>query len=58
VQLVGLKLKETEYILIDDWKNISCRDIKIKNVVLNKVNDYKYLGSWVENSEPDFKIRK
>ena len=30
----------------------------LENGILNKVNDYKYLGSWLENSEHDFKIRK
>ena len=40
-----MNLSKTKYI----WENIALRNIKLKNGVFNKVNDYKYLGSWLEN---------
>ena len=49
---------KTEYILIGDWGNKIQKTIKIKNGNLNKVVDYKYLGSWLFSSEKDFKVRK
>ena len=57
---VGLRLNKskTEYILVGDWGNKKQRDIKISGGVLNKVEDYKYLRSWLLNSTTDFKNRK
>eukprot|EP01035_Chromulina_nebulosa_P038333 gene38333-51774_t len=58
--IVGLRVNQmkTEYILIGDWGNKIQKTIKIKNGNLNKVDDYKYLGSWLFSSEKDFKVRK
>ena len=57
---VGLKINQskTEYILVGDWGNKTQRDIKIAAGPLKRVEDYKYLGSWLLNSTTDFKIRK
>ena len=53
---VGLRLnsKKTEYLtfnLPDELKTIG-------NVELRKVEDFKYLKSWVKASDTDFKVRK
>ena len=53
---VGLRLnpKKTEYLtfnLPDELKTIG-------NVELRKVEDFKYLRSWVKASDTDFKVRK
>jgi len=58
---VGLKInqKKTEYILYGSWDiNKTHRSIKVKEGRLNRVEDYKYLGSWILNSKKDFLIRK
>ena len=49
---VGLRinLSKTEYILVGEWDNRKQRDIKIKSGILKRVDDYKYLGSWLLNS--------
>ena len=59
-QTVGLKINQgkTEYILVGDWGDKKKRDIKVKAGPLKRVDDYKYLGSWLLNSKADFKIRK
>jgi hypothetical protein len=59
-QTVGLKINQgkTEYILVGDWGDKKQRDIKVKAGPLKRVDDYKYLGSWLLNSKADFKIRK
>ena len=57
---VGLKINQskTEYILVGDWGNRKQKSIRIKSGLLNRVEDYKYLGSWLLNSTTDFNIRK
>ena len=57
---VGLRINQskTEYILVGDWGDKKQRDIKIAAGPLKRVEDYKYLGSWLLNSTIDFKIRK
>ena len=63
-QLVGLKINvaKTEYLLIGDWssqKN-SPNGFHIASSngsVLQEVPDFKYLGSWILNTESDFKVR-
>ena len=44
--------------LIGAWGENRQKDIKIKDGVLKLVTDYKYLGSWLEDSVKDFKIRR
>ena len=57
---VGLRINQskTEYIFVGDWGDRKQRDIKIAAGPLKRVEDYKYLGSWLLNSTTDFKIRK
>jgi hypothetical protein len=57
---VGLKIndKKTEYILVGDWGKRVQKSIKVSSGTLKRVDDYKYLGSWLLNSTADFKIRK
>ena len=57
---VGLKMneKETEYILVGDWGKRKQKNIKVSSGKLKRVEDYKYLGSWLLNSSTDFRIRK
>jgi len=38
--------------------NKTYRNIKVKEGLLNRVEDYKYLGGWILNSNKDFLIRK
>ena len=56
---VGQKINQlkSEYMLVGDWGEKKQRVIKIKAGALKLVTDYKYLGSWLENSVKDFKIR-
>ena len=46
---VGLKINQskTEYILVGDWGKKAQRNIKITAGPLKRVEDYKYLGSWL-----------
>ena len=55
---VGLRINQskTEYIFVGDWGDRKQRDIKIAAGPLKRVEDYKYLGSWLLNSTTDFKI--
>ena len=57
---VGLRinLNKTEYILVGEWGNRKQKSIRIQSGVLKRVEDYKYLGSWLLNSQKDFEIRK
>ena len=57
---VGLKinLNKTEYILVGEWGAKKQKSIKIQSGTLKRVEDYKYLGSWLLNSQKDFEIRK
>ena len=57
---VGLKINQgkTEYILVGDWGSKKQRGIKVCGGFLKRVEDYKYLGSWLLNSTTDFKIRR
>jgi hypothetical protein len=57
---VGLRINQskTEYILVCDWGDKKPRDIKISTGSLKRVDDYKYLGSWLLNSTTDFKVRR
>jgi len=57
---VGLRINQskTEYILVGDWGVRKQRDVKISTGPLKRIDDYKYLGSWLLNSTTDFKIRK
>ena len=57
---VGLRINQlkTEYILVDDWEKIRLKPIKVKHGELKRVEGYKYLGSWLLNSEADFQVRK
>ena len=55
---VGLRLNisKTEYLQVGDWKNES-GFIMVNNTPLKKVEDYKYLGSWIFGSEKDMRVR-
>jgi hypothetical protein len=57
---VGLRInqKKSEYILVGAWGDKKQRDIKVSTGTLKRVEDYKYLGSWLLNSKADFTIRK
>jgi hypothetical protein len=58
---VGLKInqKKTEYMLYGSWDETKPhRSIKVREGLLNQVEDYKYLGNWILNSKKDFLIRK
>ena len=50
--------KKSEFILFGEWGVKKQRDIKVLAGPLQKVEDYKYLGSWLLNSTTDFLIRK
>ena len=49
---------KSELILFGEWGVKKQRDIKVLAGPLQKVEDYKYLGSWLLNSTTDFLIRK
>ena len=57
---VGLRLnaKKTEVITynIDPQKKVPL--MTTEGIALKEVNDFKYLGSWVNSSEQDLKVRK
>ena len=57
---VGLHLNETKTKYINNCKtnNINYEIKTLNNTVLGKVDDYKYLGSFISNSEKDFNTRK
>ena len=57
-ETVGLRLNifKTEYIQVGDWKNEEA-SFPVNNSPLKKVEDYKYLGSWILNSEKDMRVR-
>ena len=57
---VGLRInqKKTEYILVGDWGSKRQKNIKISSGPLKRVEDYKYLGSWLLNSQTDFENRR
>ena len=58
---VGLKINQlkSEYMLVGEWgETKNMRKIRIKAGQLKLVTDYKYLGSWLENSVKDFKTRR
>ena len=57
---VGLRINasKTEYILVGEWNLKRVRQIRVRAGPLKRVEDYKYLGSWIFNSTEDFKIRK
>ena len=44
--------------MVGEWGNRKQRAIRVKSGVLNRVNDYKHLGSWLLNSNSNFEIRK
>ena len=55
--LIGLHCNEnkTEYINTD----VNCRDLKsLSGVNLKRVEDFKYLGTWIMDSEKDLKSPK
>ena len=54
---VGLNINEdkTEYITINIPNNT---ELQANGKTLNRVDNFKYLGSWVENTSKDLKIRK
>jgi len=61
---VGLKINasKTEYLLSGDWSKLKsrkkCFTLKLNSgTILNEVQDFKYLGSWLVSSVNDFKIR-
>ena len=58
---VGLKINcakgKTEYILVGDFSEDSVI-IKIGDTIINRVDDYKYLGSWLMDTEKEFNCRK
>jgi len=55
---VGLKinLKKTEYLLVGAW--VDPVMISLSSGPLARVDDFKYLGSWLMNSMKDFEVRK
>ena len=57
---VGLKINQlkSEYMLVGAWGGRKLRNIRIRAGALKLVTDYKYLGSWLEDSVKDFKIRR
>ena len=57
---VGLRINasKTEYILVGEWGLRRVKQIKVCAGPLKRVEDYKYLGSWILNSKEDFQIRK
>ena len=58
---VGLYLNETktEYLFNSQTNNNDSFEMKtLNNATLKRVNDYKYLGSYVSSSEKDFNVRK
>ena len=57
---VGLRInqKKSEYILVGAWGDTKQREIKVSTGTLKRVEDYKYLGSWLLNSKADFTIHK
>jgi hypothetical protein len=58
---VGLKINtgkgKTEYILVGDFSK-EVVNISVDDKVIAKVDDFKYLGSWIMSSEKDFLTRK
>ena len=54
---VGLNINEdkTEYMTINIPNNT---ELQANGKTLNRVDNFKYLGSWVENTSKDLKIRK
>jgi hypothetical protein len=57
---VGLKINtnKTEYMLIGRWENLSDIVLFTTTGSLRRVNDFKYLGSWLRDSTADFLARK
>ena len=57
---VGLKINKskTEFMLIGKWPNKDKIKILLSTGNINLVEDYKYLGSWLINSNKDFEVRK
>ena len=57
---VGLRInqKKTEFILVGDWISKNLHTISTRDGPLKRVDDYKYLGSWLLNSDKDFRVRK
>jgi hypothetical protein len=55
---VGLKinLKKTEYLLVGAW--VDPVMVSLSSGPLARVDDFKYLGSWLMNSMKDFEVRK
>lgn len=58
---VGLKINtgkgKTEYILVGDFSKEAV-NISVDDKVIAKVDDFKYLGSWIMSSEKDFLTRR
>ena len=51
-----MNCNKTEYMLVKD-----CEHEEVKSLngsILNQVNDFKYLGSYISSSKKDFEIRK
>jgi hypothetical protein len=59
---VGLKINvgpgKTEYMLIGNWPQKEQIALKLDDLIIQRVLDYKYLGSYLLNSEKDFEVRK
>jgi len=55
---VGLRinLKKTEYLLVGNWTDPVI--IFLTSGPIARVEDFKYLGSWLMNSTKDFEVRK
>ena len=58
---VGLMINvsKAEYILVGKlWESTEGFEIRLESGVLRKVNDFKYLGSWLLNCSKDFEVRR
>ena len=51
-----LNITKTEYLQVGDWEGRS-GSILVDGIPLKRVEDYKYLGSWIFSSEKDMRVR-
>ena len=55
---IGLRINvsKTEFLLVGIWKEAVT--ISLSSGPIKKVDDFKYLGSWLMDSVKDFEVRK